>query len=375
MAATGSWGGKKAHPSRAESIERLMEYRLLGGSGLKVSALSLGTATFGGSNEFFKGFGSTEVEEARRLVDICLEAGVNLFDTANGYSEGHSEEILGKALAGKRDKVLISTKSGFPTGAGPNDEGSSRYHLRRALEDSLRRLGTDTIDIYHLHGFDALTPIDEVQATLNDFVREGKVRYIACSNFSGWHLMKSLAVADRNGWTRFVAHQVYYSLIGREYEWELMPLALDQKVGALIWSPLGWGRLTGKIRRGQPLPKVSRLHSIADAGPQMPDEYLFGVVDALDKVAAETGKTVPQIALNWLLQRPTVSSVIMGARNEEQLRQNLGAAGWNLTAEQMAALDKASDPQPVYPYWHQRKFFSGRNPVAGAGNREKGMRD
>jgi aryl-alcohol dehydrogenase-like predicted oxidoreductase len=340
-----------------------MEYRLLGGSGLKVSALSLGTATFGGSNEFFKGFGSTEVEEARRLVNICLEAGVNLFDTANGYSEGRSEEILGKALAGNRDKVLISTKSGFPTGPGPNDEGSSRYHLRRVLEDSLRRLGTDYIDIYHLHCFDAMTPIEEVQSTLHDFVREGKVRYIACSNFSGWHLMKSLAVADRNGWTRYVAHQVYYSLIGREYEWELMPLGLDQKVGALIWSPLGWGRLTGKIRRGQPLPKVSRLHSIADAGPQMPDEYFFTVVDALDKVAAETGKTIPQIALNWLLQRPTVSSVIIGARNEEQLRQNLGAAGWNLTADQVAALDKASDPQPVYPYWHQRKFFSERNPL------------
>jgi len=340
-----------------------MEYRLLGGSGLKVSALSLGTATFGGSNEFFKGFGSTEVEEARRMIDICFEAGVNLFDTADGYSEGRSEEILGKALAGKRDQALISTKVGFGTGPGPNDEGSSRSHLRVALEASLRRLGTDYIDIYHLHCFDALTPIEETQDTLNTFVREGKVRYIACSNFSGWHLMKSLAVADEYGWTRFVAHQVYYSLIGREYEWELMPLALAEKVGALVWSPLGWGRLTGKIRRGQPLPKVSRLHSIADEGPQMPDEYFFGVVDALDKVAAETGKTVPQIALNWLLQRPTISSVIVGARNEDQLRQNLGATGWKLSAEQIAALDKASDPQPVYPYWHQRKFFAGRNPL------------
>jgi len=340
-----------------------MEYRLLGGSGLKVSALSFGTATFGGSNEFFKGFGETEVEEARRLIDICFEAGVNLFDTADGYSEGRSEEILGKALAGKRDKALISTKSGFPTGPGPNDEGSSRYHLRRALEGSLRRLGTDHIDIYHLHAFDALTPIEETQDTLNKFVREGKVRYIACSNFSGWHLMKSLAVADRYGWTRYVAHQVYYSLIGREYEWELMPLALDQKVGALVWSPLGWGRLTGKIRRGSPLPEVSRLHSIADAGPQMPDEYLYGVVDALENVAIETGKTVPQVALNWLLQRPTISSVIIGARNEEQLRQNLGAVGWNLTADQVAQLDIASNREPVYPYWHQRKFFSGRNPL------------
>jgi aryl-alcohol dehydrogenase-like predicted oxidoreductase len=339
-----------------------MEYRLLGGSGLKVSALSLGTATFGGSNEFFKGFGSTDVDEARRLVDICLEAGVNLFDTADGYSEGRSEEILGKALAGKRDKVLISTKSGFPTGPGPNDLGSSRFHLRNALEASLRRLGTETIDIYHLHCFDAMTPIEEVQDTLNKFVREGKVRYIACSNFSGWHLMKSLAVADRYGWTRCVAHQVYYSLIGREYEWELMPLALEEKVGALVWSPLGWARLTGKIRRGHPMPQVSRLHSIADAGPTVPDEYLFTVVDALDQVAAETGKTVPQVALNWLLQRPTVSSVIIGARTEEHLRQNLGAAGWSLTPAQIAALDKASEPQPVYPYWHQRKFFAQRNP-------------
>lgn len=340
-----------------------MEYRLLGGSGLKVSALSFGTATFGGANEFFKGFGETEVEEARRLIDICFEAGVNLFDTADGYSEGRSEEILGKALEGKRDKALISTKSGFPSGPGPNDEGSSRHHLRRALEGSLRRLGTDYVDIYHLHGFDALTPIEEVQETLHTFVRDGKVRYIACSNFSGWHLMKSLAVADRYGWTRFVAHQVYYSLLNREYEWELMPLGLDQKVGALIWSPLGWGRLTGKIRRGQSLPRVSRLHTIADAGPSVPEEHLHKVVDALDAIAAETGKTVPQVALNWLLQRPTVSSVIIGARNEEQLRQNLGAAGWNLTADQVAALDAASAVEPVYPYWHQRKFFSGRNPL------------
>ncbi len=338
-----------------------MEYRLLGGSGLKVSALGLGTATFGGSNEFFQAWGSTEVDEARRLIDICFESGVNLFDTADGYSDGRSEEILGKALEGKRHRALISTKAYFPTGDGPNDRGTSRYHLRRALEDSLRRLSTDYIDIYHLHGFDALTPIEEVQDTLNSFVGEGKVRYIACSNFSGWHLMKSLAIADRYGWTRFVAHQVYYSLIGRDYEWELMPLAIDQKVGALVWSPLGWGRLTGKIRRGQPKPEVSRLHKTADAGPPIADEYLYAVVDALDAVAAETGKTVPQIALNWLLQRPTISSIILGARNEQQLRDNLAASGWNLTGEQIARLDKASDVRPVYPYWHQRNFAE-RNP-------------
>ncbi|MGD0940626.1 MAG: aldo/keto reductase [Terracidiphilus sp.] len=338
-----------------------MEYRLLGGSGLKVPVLSFGTGTFGGGNEFFKAWGETDVAEARRLVDICIEAGVNLFDTADGYSDGLSEEILGKTLEGKRDQVLISTKAYFPTGSGPNDQGTSRYHLRRALEASLRRLGTDNVDIYHMHGFDALTPVEEVQDTLNKFVREGKVRYIACSNFSGWHLMKSLAVADRYGWTRFVAHQVYYSLIGRDYEWELMPLGLDQKVGALVWSPLGWGRLTGKIRRGQPLPEVSRLHTASDGGPQMADEYLYQVVDALDAVAAETGKTVPQIALNWLLQRPTVSSVIFGARNEEQLRQNLAAVGWKLTAEQVAKLDKASETRPIYPYWHQRNYPE-RNP-------------
>jgi aryl-alcohol dehydrogenase-like predicted oxidoreductase len=338
-----------------------MEYRLLGGSGLKVSALSFGTGTFGGTNEFFKAWGTTQDAEAKRLVDICVDAGINLFDTADGYSDGASELILGRAVKDKRDRVLISTKAYFPTGTGPNECGTSRHHLRVAIEASLRRLGTDYIDIYHLHGFDALTPIEEVQETLNTFVREGKVRYIAASNFSGWHLMKSLAVADRYGWTRFVAHQVYYSLIGRDYEWELMPLGIDQKVGALVWSPLGWGRLTGKLRRGQPIPEVSRLHKTAYAGPQVPDEHLYKVVGVLDAVAAETGKTIPQIAINWLLHRPTVSSIILGARNEEQLKQNLGAVGWNLSEAQIAALDKASAVTPVYPYWHQRNFAE-RNP-------------
>ncbi len=341
-----------------------MEYRLLGGSGLKVPVLSFGAGTFGGGSEFFKGWGATDnIDEARRMVDICLEAGVNLFDTADVYSDGESEMVLGKALEGRRDRALISTKSTFRLGDGPNDVGSSRYHLRRSLEASLRRLGTDHVDIYHLHGFDAMTPVEEVLDTLNTFVREGKVRYIACSNFSGWHLMKSLAVSDRYGWSRYVAHQVYYSLICRQYEWELMPLGLDQKVGALVWSPLGWGRLTGKIRRGQPLPEVSRLrYQNAEYGPQVADEHLYAVVDALDAVAAETGKTVPQVALNWLLTRPTVSSLIFGARNEEQLRQNLAAVGWSLTAGQVAALDKASAQPPIYPYWHQRQFTE-RNPA------------
>jgi len=340
-----------------------MEYRLLGGSGLRVPVLSFGAGTFGGGNEFFNAWGATsDVAAAQRMVGICLDAGVTLFDTADVYSNGRSEEVLGKAIAGKRDEVLISTKTTFRFADGPNDVGSSRFHMRRQIEASLKRLGTDYVDIYHLHGFDALTPIEEVQDTLQTFVREGKVRYTAASNFSGWHLMKSLAVADRYGWPRFAAHQVYYSLVGREYEWELMPLGLDQKVGALVWSPLGWGRLTGKIRRGTPLPEVSRLHKTADSGPPVADEYLYTVVDALDSVAAETGKTVPQVALNWLLQRPTVASLILGARNEEQLRQNLGATGWSLTGKQVGRLDEASKVTPVYPYWHQRQFTE-RNPI------------
>ena len=339
-----------------------MEYRQLGSSGLKVSALSFGAGTFGGGSEFFKAWGSSGVEEATRLVDLCVDAGVNLFDTADIYSHGLSEEILGKAIQGKRNRVLISTKATFRFGKGPNDVGSSRLHLIESVNASLKRLGVDHIDIYHLHGFDALTPVEETLDTLNTLVRAGKIRYIACSNFSGWHLMKSLAVSDRYGWSRYVAHQVYYSLAGREYEWELMPLGLDQKVGALVWSPLGWGRLTGKIRRGQPLPEVSRLHKTAENGPPVDNEYLYKVVDALDAVARETGKSVPQIALNWLLQRPTVSSVIVGARNEEQLRQNLVAAEWDLTKEQVAKLDAASEVTPVYPYWHQRQFTE-RNPL------------
>ena len=318
--------------------------------------LSFGTGTFGGGNEFFRAWGATDVAEATRLVDICMEAGVNLFDTADIYSDGLSETVLGKAVAGRRADVLISTKATFRMGTGPNDLGSSRHHLIRACEASLRRLGTNYIDIYHLHGFDALTPIEEVLSTLNNLVVSGKVRYIACSNFSGWHLMKSLDVADKYGWARYVGHQVYYSLIGREYEWELMPLAVDQGVGALVWSPLGWGRLTGKVRRGQPLPPGSRLHKTADMGPQVEDEYLFKVVDALLEVAKETGKSVTQVALNWLVQRPSISTVIFGARNEEQLRQNLAAEGWSLSPQQIARLDAASNGTPIYPYWHQRQF-------------------
>ncbi len=338
-----------------------MEYRLLGGSGFKVPALSFGTGTFGGGSEFFKAWGATDVAEATRLVDICLDAGVNLFDSADVYSGGLSEEILGKAVEGQRDQVILATKATFRQGDGPNDVGSSRWHLIKACEGSLRRLGTDYIDLYQMHGFDASTPVEETLRALDDLVTAGKVRYIGCSNFSGWHLMKSLAISDRYGWNRYVAQQVSYSLSGREFEWELMPLGVDQKVGALIWGPLAAGRLSGKMRRGQPVPKESRVGALPAVDNARSDEFIYTVVDALDEVAKETGKTVAQVALNWLLQRPTVSSVIIGARNEQQLRQNLAAAGWNLTPEQIAYLDEASLFPLTYPYWHQ-SGFGERNP-------------
>jgi aryl-alcohol dehydrogenase-like predicted oxidoreductase len=341
-----------------------MEYRRLGASGFTVPALSFGTGTFGGRGAFFRAWGSTDVGDARRLLDICLDAGLNMFDSADIYSSGAAEEILGKAIEGRpRDSVIISTKATFRSGEAPNQVGSSRYHLIDAVHKSLKRLGTDYIDLFQLHGFDAKTPVEEVLSTLDQLVREGKIRYIGVSNFSGWHVMKSLAVADRYGYPRYVANQTYYSLIGRDYEWELMPLGLDQGLGAVVWSPLGWGRLTGKVRRGQPLPKTSRLHTTADQCPPLDDDYVYKVVDALDAVAQETGKSVPQVALNWLLQRPTVSSVIIGARTEEQLRQNLGAVGWTLTPDQARRLDEASAKLLPYPYWHQRGGFSERNPA------------
>lgn len=334
-----------------------MEYRQLGASGLQVPVLSFGTATFGGSGDFFKAWGSTQVEEATRLVNLCLDAGVNLFDTADVYSQGLSEEILGKALAGQRDRVLISTKATFTFGQGPNNQGSSRYHLLRQCEGSLKRLKTDYIDIYHMHGFDGVTPIEETLRTLDDLVQSGKVRYLACSNFSGWHLMKSLAISEKYGWNRYVGHQVYYSLLNREYEWELMPLGLDQRVGSIIWSPLAAGRLGGNYRRNQPMPPESRVAQGGSPVPAfaIPDELFYGIIDVLDELAAETGKTVAQIALNWLLQRPTVSTIIIGARTEEQLKQNLDAIGWNLTTEQVKKLDAASAVPTIYPYWHQRQ--------------------
>ncbi|MGW0811972.1 aldo/keto reductase [Streptomyces viridiviolaceus] len=356
-----------------------MEFRRLGASGLMVPALSFGAGTFGGRGELFGAWGNTDEAEARRLVDICLDAGVTMFDTADVYSGGASEEVLGAAVKGRRDQVILSTKAGLPMGDGPMDAGTSRARLLKAVDDALRRLGTDYIDLFQLHAFDAGTPVQEVLSTLDDLVRAGKLRYTGVSNFSGWQLMKSLAEADTHGHQRYVAHQVYYSLVGRDYEWELMPLGLDQGVGAVVWSPLGWGRLTGRIRRGRPLPADSRLHDTADYGPPVEEELLFRVVDTLDDIAQETGRTVPQIAINWLLRRPTVSSVIIGARNEDQLRQNLGAVGWALSADQVARLDAASArtaPYPHFPYERQEGFArlnpSPVRPVSGDAGASRG---
>jgi aryl-alcohol dehydrogenase-like predicted oxidoreductase len=331
-----------------------MEYRLLGASGLRVPVLSFGTATFGGSNAFFKAWGSTDVDEAKRLVNVCLDAEVNLFDTANVYSQGKAEEILGKAIEGLQNRVLISTKATFPMGNDTNSFGSSRYNLVKSCEDSLKRLGVDHIDIYHMHGFDANTPIEETLSALNDLVTSGKVRYIACSNFSGWHLMKSLSISERYGWSRYIAHQAYYTLLDREFEWELMPLGVNQRVSTIVWSPLSAGLLTGKFRRGQQKPEDSRLSQGGEQGPPVNYERLYNIIDALDDVAEETGKSVTQVSLNWLLQRPTVANIVIGARNEEQLKHNLGATGWSLTVDQLKKLDKASFTHPIYPYWHQR---------------------
>ncbi|WP_335990771.1 aldo/keto reductase [Glycomyces sp. MUSA5-2] len=343
-----------------------MEHRRLGRSGLHVPALSFGAGTFGGSGPLFGAWGDTGVAQARRMVDIALDAGMAMFDTADVYSDGASEEVLGAALKGRRDRALVSTKAGLPVGEGANEAGSSRAHLTRAVEAALRRLDTDYIDLFQLHAFDARTPVEETLAVLDDLVRDGKIRYVGASNYAGWQLMKTLDAADRDRRPRFAAHQVYYSLVGRDYEWELMPLGQDQGVGALVWSPLGWGRLTGRIRRGQPVPEGSRLHQTAQFGPPVEDAHLYGIVDVLDEISAETGKTVPQVAINWLLRRPTVASVIVGARDEEQLRQNLGAVGWELDAGQVARLDEASAktaPYPYYPYERQEGFARLNPPV------------
>jgi aryl-alcohol dehydrogenase-like predicted oxidoreductase len=330
-----------------------MEFRQLGRSGLRVPVLAFGTATFGGGNDFYRAWGSTDVAEAKRLVDLCLDAGVSFFDTANSYSTGMAEEILGAAIAGRRQDIILASKATFPMGPGPNDAGSSRHFLRRACEDSLRRLRTDHIDVYYMHGFDENTPVEETLKALDALVTSGKVTYVACSNFSGWQLMKSLAISDRYGWAPYVAHQAYYSLVAREYEWELMPLAIDQGVGTVVWSPLAGGALAGKVRRGQPIPDGSRVSQLGleRAGDV---ERLFDIVAVLEEIARETGNTVPQVALNWVLHRPTVASVVIGARSEIQLRENLAAADWRLDSAHVARLDAVSNRRPIYPYWHQR---------------------
>jgi aryl-alcohol dehydrogenase-like predicted oxidoreductase len=340
-----------------------VEYRFLGASGFKVSALGFGAGTFGGKGPLFSAWGNTDVEQARRLIDISLDAGLSFFDTADVYSDGASESILGAAIKGRRDRVVLSTKITLRAGEEVNAVGASKYHLIRATDRALQRLGTDYIDLLQLHHFDAMTPVEAVMSTLDDLVRAGKVRFVGASNYSGWQLMKSQAAADRYGYSRFVANQTYYSLVGRDYEWELMPLGLDQGIGAVVWSPLGWGRLTGRIRRGQPLPKSSRLHETAGFAPPVDEERLYRIVDVLDAVAAETGKSIPQIALNWLLQRPTVATILIGARDEQQLLENLGAVGWQLSSEQIARLDAVSaltPPYPYYPYWNGQ--FAERTP-------------
>ena len=328
-----------------------MEYRRLGKSGLKVPVLSLGTGTFGGTTEFFQRWGQTDVKDAARLIDISLEKGLNLFDTANVYSHGTSEEVLGAALKGKRDQALISTKATFRMGDGVNDKGSSRAHLLSALEGSLKRLGTDYIDVYFMHGFDHHTPIEETLRALDNFVRSGKVRYIGCSNFAAWQLMKSLSISEKHHLESYVIYQGYYSLIGRDYEQELMPLIKDQGMGLMAWSPLGWGRLTGKIRRNQPIAE-GRIQAGGDVGsPPVADEFLFNVIECLERIATETGKTISQIAINWLIQQETVSSIVIGARNEQQLIENLGAADWELTEKQLKELEVLTRLAPIYPHW------------------------
>jgi aryl-alcohol dehydrogenase-like predicted oxidoreductase len=336
-----------------------MEYRQLGQSGLMVSVLSLGTMTFGGRTIFSK-VGATDVEGARRQVDLCLEAGVNLFDTANVYSEGVSEEILGEALEGRRDDLLIATKARMVVGPGPNDGGVSRYHLIRECEKSLRRLRTDRIDLYQLHEWDGRTPLEETLEALDTLVRSGKVRYVGASNYSGWHLMKALATSDRRGYARFVSQQIYYSLQARDAEYELIPISLDQGVGILIWSPLAGGLLSGKYRRGQQPPEGSRHLNNWGEPPLHDEEQLYNIIEVLVEIAKSRNVSAAQIALAWALGRPGITSLVIGARTETQLADNLAAASLKLSDEETARLDSASLPRLLYPYWHQAKTAKER---------------
>lgn len=313
--------------------------------------LSLGTGTFGGTNEFFQRWGQLDVKEADRLVSVSMEHGINFFDTANVYSDGEAERILGQVMKGRRDKIIVSTKASFAIGPGRNDKGSSRAHLLRACEESLQRLGTDYIDLYFMHGFDETTPVEETLATLNTLIESGKLRYIGCSNFSAWQLMKSLSVSERNHFEKYVVYQGYYSLIGRDYEQELMPLLKDQGLGLMVWSPLGWGRLTGKIKKNASV-QEGRVKSGGLVGaPPVSDELLYRVLAAAEEIAKQTGKTISQVALNWLLHNNTVSNIIIGARTEQQLVENISSLDWELTPSQLDRLNTESYQSPIYPHW------------------------
>jgi len=336
-----------------------MEQRLLGKSGLSVPVLSFGTMTIGGQGRFAS-MGTLGVPEARRMLDICADAGVTLLDTADVYSSGGSEEVLGEVLVGKRQRFAISTKAFSRMGPGPHETGLSRQHLIEACEASLRRLRTDYIDLYLAHEPDQLVPVEETLRAYDDLVRQGKVRYIGCSNFSGWHLMKALGASERNGLPRYIAQQINYSLLARDAESELIPLGIDQGVGAMVWSPLHFGLLSGKFRRDA-RPSETRLNHLEAPGT-IDQERLYRIVDVLLEIAGERVVTAAQVALNWLMSKPCVDTVIVGARNEEQLRDNLAAAEWRLTAEEVARLDEVSATPEPYPYWHQHKFGGERNP-------------
>ena len=328
-----------------------MKYNFLGESGLKVSELGFGAGTFGGKGPLFSAWGQTGQIEANQMISTCIDAGINFFDTADVYSDGESEKMLGIALAPYRHNAIISTKVALRSNEQVNQVGFSRHYLIHAVEQSLKRLNTDYIDVLQLHQFDSFTSLDQLMKTLDELVRSGKVRYIGASNFSGWQLMKAQSIADRYGYEKMVAHQVYYSLIGRDYEWELMPLNHDQHIGAVVWSPLGWGRLTGKFDRERPMPENSRLHETAQFAPPVNKEYLYQVIDTLKQIALETGYSVPQIALKWLLTRATVSTVLIGARNQQQLQDNLIAKDLVLMDSQLQRLNQASAVYPAYPYY------------------------
>lgn len=335
-----------------------MEYRYLGRSGLRISTLTLGTMTFGGAGLFAKA-GAATLSEARRIVDIGRDAGINLIDTADAYSAGQSEEIIGEVLADHRSDLLVATKVRFPMGDGPNDAGLSRHHIIRSCEASLRRLKRDVIDLYQVHEWDGQTPLEETLEALDTLLRAGKVRYIGCSNHSGWHIMKALAIADRDGRTRFVSQQIHYTLQAREAEYELIPISIDQGLGILVWSPLAGGLLTGKYRRGAPMPGGRHLEGWGEPPIRDPNK-LHDIIDVLVAIAEARGVPAAQVALAWLLGRPGVTSLVIGARTEEQLRQNLPAADLHLTPEERQRLDEVSAPGLIYPYWHQASTASDR---------------